>query len=362
MPDKSAIRSQAARLQALFLDAGATPVEASILQPADTLLDLYGEDIRARAFVTHDPLAGEQMLRPDFTVPVAQKHMASGAESARYVYVGEVFCRQETDTGPPSEYIQVGYEVFDRSDPATTDAEVFALITSALDGLKLDPVTGDIGILTAAVAGLRTTARRKAALMRHIWRPARFRALLDRFGARTPVPPARAALVADPAGMDTAPPRVGLRDITEVTDRIAALSADAAEPAISAEEMTLFDKLLALRAKSYRALEQMSALASEFRFLDTARARLDARFDALDGKGIGISDLEFDSSYGRTSMEYYDGFVFGFYASGRPDLPAIASGGRYDALTGRLGRGRAVPAVGGVIRPELIAEIGMVAQ
>ncbi|MDA8907309.1 ATP phosphoribosyltransferase regulatory subunit, partial [Planktomarina temperata] len=29
-----------------------------------------------------------------------------------------------------------------------------------------------------------------------------------------------------------------------------------------------------------------------------------------------------------------------------------ASGGRYDALTRVLGQGRAVPAVGGIIRPE----------
>ena len=30
---------------------GAEPVEPHVLQPADTLLDLYGEEIRARAFV-----------------------------------------------------------------------------------------------------------------------------------------------------------------------------------------------------------------------------------------------------------------------------------------------------------------------
>ena len=50
-------------------------------------------------------------------------------------------------------------------------------------------------------------------------------------------------------------------------------------------------------------------------------------------------------------MEYYDGFVFGFYAEGRPDLPPVATGGRYDALTRRLGDGVEIPAVGGVIRP-----------
>jgi ATP phosphoribosyltransferase regulatory subunit len=57
-------------------------------------------------------------------------------------------------------------------------------------------------------------------------------------------------------------------------------------------------------------------------------------------------------------MEYYDGFVFGFFAPARPDLPPVASGGRYDALTRVLGQGRSIPAVGGVIRPALTLELG----
>ena len=86
---------------ACFQAAGALPVEADILQPADTLLDLYGEDIRARAYVTQDPLRGELMLRPDFTVPVVEMHMAHGADPARYCYAGEVFRRQEDDGDRP---------------------------------------------------------------------------------------------------------------------------------------------------------------------------------------------------------------------------------------------------------------------
>ena len=56
-------------------------------------------------------------------------------------------------------------------------------------------VTGDIGILMAAVRGLETTERRRAALLRHIWRPKRFRALLDRFAGRAAVPAGRVALL-----------------------------------------------------------------------------------------------------------------------------------------------------------------------
>ena len=96
---------------------GAQPVEADILLPAGTLLDLYGEDIRARAYVTSDPIRGEMMLRPDFTVPVVQMHMAHGAEPARYCYRGEVFRKQDHVQARASEYLQVGYEVFARDEP-----------------------------------------------------------------------------------------------------------------------------------------------------------------------------------------------------------------------------------------------------
>ncbi|HHI69692.1 MAG TPA: ATP phosphoribosyltransferase regulatory subunit, partial [Rhodobacteraceae bacterium] len=75
-------------------------------------------------------------------------------------------------------------------------------------------------------------------------------------------------------------------------------------------------------------------------------------------RGVDVQALDFEGSYGRTTLEYYDGFVFGFYAETRPDLPAVASGGRYDALTSVLGQGRSIPAVGGVIRPELVLELG----
>ena len=68
---------------------GAMRVEPAALQPADVLLDLYGEDIRARAFVTRDEGA-EMMLRPDFTVPIVRLHMDArrGAGALRLLRAG----------------------------------------------------------------------------------------------------------------------------------------------------------------------------------------------------------------------------------------------------------------------------------
>jgi ATP phosphoribosyltransferase regulatory subunit len=358
MPERAATLAEAARLRGLFEAAGALPVETSVLQPAEVLLDLYGEDIRARAYVTSDALRGEQMLRPDFTVPVVQMHMAHGAEPARYTYSGEVFRRQEEDARRPNEYIQVGFEIFERDAPEAADAEVFSTFFDILRPLGLRAATGDIGLLMAAVEGLDTTGRRKAALRRHIWRPRRFRALIERFSGRAPVPETRAALLAADDPMAAAAPMIGLRGEDEIASRIKALQEDARTPPISETEVALLDAILAVRETCPNALERLRDIAVDMGAIQGAVDRLARRMEALDARGIDVGALDFEASYGRTQMEYYDGFVFGFQAGDRPDLPPVATGGRYDALTRQLGQGREIPAVGGVIRPGLVLDLG----
>lgn len=360
MTPKADIRAEAEALQAVFVRAGAVPVEAPLMLSADLLLDLYGEDIRARAYTTDDPDRGEMMLRPDFTVPVVQAHMAHGAEPARYTYLGEVFRKQPAGSGRPSEYLQLGFELFGGGDPAEADAEVFALFHAALAGLGLRPVTGDMGVLMAAIACLSTTPARKAALRRHVWRPRRFRALLDRYTGRAPMPAGRADLLARVAAMgadaviDAAGAETGLRSRDEVAARIARLGEDAATPPIPAAEAEVLGAILALRSTLADACERLFDMCVDLPGLTPVVERFAARAGALGRAGLDPADLAFEASFGRTTMEYYDGFVFGFLAPGRPDLPPVATGGRYDALTALLGQGRAIPAVGGVIRPELV--------
>lgn len=358
MASKAEARAVGQRLLAAFTAAGAVEVAPDILQPAEALLDLYGEDIRARAYVCTDPLRGEMMLRPDFTVPVVQAHMAEGAEPARYAYLGEVF-RKQDHLGPArvAEYLQAGYEVFDRADPEAADAEVFALFAALLAPLGLGATIGDIGLLTAAVAGLDTLPARKAALARHIWRPKRFHKLLERYAGLSPVPESRARLLAGSGQADA--PWIGLRSPEEMAARIATLRLDAATATLSAEEVARFDALFALRCTADRAPAQLADLGMAA--LAPAIARLERRLAALDARGIDLTTLAFEASHGRTTMEYYDGFVFTFVADD-PSLPPVASGGRYDALTRALGlsnggAGREIPAVGGVIRPGLVADL-----
>ncbi|TJZ82251.1 ATP phosphoribosyltransferase regulatory subunit [Paracoccus hibiscisoli] len=349
MIPKQAKQSVGQRFLARFRDAGAEEIAPDILLPAGDLLDLYGEDIRARAYVTQDPIRGEMMLRPDFTVPVVRAHMQNGADPARYCYLGEVFRKQDMgDTRPAAprdnEYLQCGFELFTRDPQA--DAEVFALFHDALAPLSLTAQIGDMGLLLDAVRGLPLTQARAVALMHHIWRPGRFARLLARFST-----PAVARDFPEPAAA-----WAGMRTEDEMIRRIARLQSDAAVPPLSRVWTERLDRLFTLRAPAPDALAALTDLARDMPAIAPAVTRIRARLDAIAARGIDLSAVIFDASHGRTTLEYYDGFTFSFVA-GRAGWPPVASGGRYDALTRVLGRGREIPAVGGIIRPGLVAEL-----
>ncbi|MEL7114988.1 MAG: ATP phosphoribosyltransferase regulatory subunit, partial [Pseudomonadota bacterium] len=199
----------------------------------------------------------------------------------------------------------------------------------------------DIGILRAAVEGLSTSPERKAALLRHLWRPKRFRKLLAWFTGDAPR--ARTART-------SSAPFLGLRSQEEVHARLELLDADAKMPPIPAEETAKIAAILSLKAPMAEAADRLGDTLGDVPSLQRMRARI----AAMEALGIDVTALEFEGAYGRTNMEYYDGFVFGFYAAEAP-LPPVATGGRYDALTAAMGR--AVPAVGGVIRPALFVEV-----
>ncbi len=352
----AALEAETERCMAAFAAAGAERVAPAVLQPAETLLDLYGEDIRARAFVVKDGLR-EAMLRPDFTVPVVERHMAGGAEPARYCYAGPVWRRQAAGSARATEFQQTGFELFDGRDRAAADAEVFALISALMEGLPVSVSTGDTGLLRAVVAGLETSTARKAALMRHIWRPARFSRLVARYSA--PGSEKAELIAAAKAGraeavMAEAGKAVGLRSKAEILARVARLVEDADVPPLAAEDVALMDAVLGLKGSVVEAHRVLEGLAADAAALRPAVERFARRIEALATRGADVEALAFEGAFGRTTLEYYDGFVFGFFDPASPETPSIASGGRYDALTEALGRGRGIPAVGGIIRPEAV--------
>lgn len=348
-----------AHLATTFARAGATNVEPETLQPAALMLDLYGEDIRARAYLLQDPAAGELCLRPDFTVPVARVHMADGRDPARYAYHGLVWRRQEPGADRPSEYLQAGFELIGGANAGDDDAEVFTLIQTALGHTAERVVTGDLSILFAAIDALETTEARRAVLRRHVWRPARFQNLLARF-VSPPAPDASrtALLEADETGrkrmINDAGRFVGLRSEEEILARAAILAEDAATPPLGADQKAVIDAVIATSGPSGEALTTLQAL--NLPAMTPALERMEARLDALEARGVDAAALPFDAAFGR-SLEYYDGFVFEFRSSD-DTLPPLGGGGRYDTLTTVLGQGARSNAVGGMVRPEAMIAAG----
>ena len=355
-----------ATLRARFAAAGFAPVEPAHLFPAETLLDLYGEDVRTRAFLFPDPVGARELcLRPDFTAPVAIAHGTRGWQRpGAYAYAGPVFRLQEPGSTRPIEYLQAGIESFGAVDRPAADARIFALIRDALVELGATAVraaTGDLGIVFALLDALEMPEARRATLRRHLWRPARFHALIEGWLAPpTPPSPRRRALIAAAAEGPEAVARLaagegeplGRRRLSEIAERAERLAAMADEPAMSPEQGALIEAVLAVEGPSGAALDRLGELAAGAGIdLSSALGAFEARLDALAHHGVDAGALPFRAAFGR-NLEYYSGFVFELQAAGRDDLPPLAGGGRYDAMTRRLGAGAAVPAVGAMIRPE----------
>jgi ATP phosphoribosyltransferase regulatory subunit HisZ len=71
--------ARAEALVASFERGGYARVAPALLQPAEPFLDLSGEDIRRRMYLTVDPQGRELCLRPDLTIPVSRHYLASPA-------------------------------------------------------------------------------------------------------------------------------------------------------------------------------------------------------------------------------------------------------------------------------------------
>ena len=126
IPSSQAPRSAGERALDHFLAAGFERTEPPILHPAAIFLDMSGEEVRRRLFLTAGAAGEELCLRPEYTIPVCRAYLASDRAGAiaEYSYLGPVF---RARAGQGGEQTQTGLESFGRKDAEAADAEVFAL-------------------------------------------------------------------------------------------------------------------------------------------------------------------------------------------------------------------------------------------
>ena len=365
--------ARAEALAAAFERAGYARVEPAVLQPAEPFLDLSGEDIRARMFLTADAQGHEFCLRPDFTIPVSRDYLASAQAggAANYCYLGPVF---RDRAGQPAEFLQAGIESFARTDAAAADAETVALGLEAAQQFGLrrpDLRMGDVGLFSALIEALdlapvwrRRLAKdfnRKADLAQDLQRlaPGGGNGKPDYQGVLAALagsdPKAARALVTDLlsiAGITA----VGGRSVGEIADRFLEQAALGASAAVPADKRALIERFLAIAGDPDEAAAQLRALAREAGpALQPALDLFESRTGFLAARGVDVRAIRFATSFGR-GLDYYTGLVFELHDAAVTG-PVVA-GGRYDGLLTRLGAAQPIPAVGFSVWIERLAAAG----
>ncbi len=364
---------RAQQLVASYVRAGYTPIEPPVVQPAEPFLDLSGEDIRRRMFLTSDPHGRELCLRPDLNIPVSRAYLQSPAagKAAAFCYLGAVFRHRE---GLAAEFLQAGIESFARQDKAAADAEMLALGLEAttLYGLASPDIrVGDVGLFFAFVAALDLAPAWKRRLVKDFNRKWSLAHDLDQLALTAASgPPEYQGVLAALAGSD---PRaahhlvtdllsiagieaVGGRSVAEIAERFLEQAALGAGTRLPRETRALIERFLAVRGDPDEAAGELRALAADAKLsLGAALDLLETRIGFLAARGIDVRAIHFSTAFGR-GFDYYTGFVFELHDV-RSKGPLIA-GGRYDGLLSRLGAREPIPAVGFAASIEELAACG----
>ncbi|MTI18585.1 ATP phosphoribosyltransferase regulatory subunit [Rhodobacteraceae bacterium RKSG542] len=352
-----------AALGRLFATAGYEAATPPVLQPVDIFLDLAGEDLRRRLFLTTGEDGQELCLRPDFTIPIARHYLHQGdaGRHASYSYAGPVFRHR---AGQPSETLQAGVESIGRTDEEQADADMLRLALDA--SAQLNPKQpririGDEGLFTAVLEALDIPV---------VWR----RRLRDVFGERNRLDATIARMSADDAKPDSKlgflaalegqDPKaavavvedllsiagieaVGGRSAHEIAERFLEQAALSNGSGVSKDVTDRLTSYLNISGPPpLRAVETLDHFARETGLnIDASIQKLAKRTDMMSKHGIDIDALEYSGDFGRR-LDYYTGFVFEMHDQPTAHLGQYIGGGRYDKLINLLGAEQAVPAVG----------------
>ncbi|HEX9270145.1 MAG TPA: ATP phosphoribosyltransferase regulatory subunit [Candidatus Limnocylindria bacterium] len=282
-------------LMGAFAAYGYVPLEPPTVEFASEALSV--DERRMLRFLDRD---GRLLaLRPDVTTAVArvvaQRYRAAEG-TLRLAYFTPVFREEPSMRGSEREYDQAGVELIGDAS-LRADAEVIALLADALARCGLmaaDIDVGHVGFFNGFVAELPDGSRERVAL-----------------AARS-------------------------------GDLVSALSA-ARDGGLAASRLGALERGLRHRGSELSTMRK-DAPAASLRALDA----LDSLAPLLEAAGVGAA-IRYDLGF-VPALPYYSGIVFQVTA---PDVGfAIAAGGRYDGLLGRIGTER--PATGfGINVPHL---------
>jgi ATP phosphoribosyltransferase regulatory subunit len=367
--------ARAEMLVASYEGAGYRRLSPAILQPAEPFLDLSGEDIRRRMFLTSDPAGRELCLRPDLTIPVSRDYLASplAGKAAGFCYLEPVF--RHRDDGP-AEFLQAGIESFGRSDTAAADAEMIALgleATAHYGHAAPEIRMGDVELFSALIGALELAPAWKRRLIKDFNRQTSLAHDLDELSVATAArPPDYQGVLAALAGSDPKAAHalvtdlisiagitaVGGRSVAEIADRFLEQAALGASRRLPQETRAVIERFLSIGGDPDEAASELRALADDSKLaLSAALDLFESRTGFLAARGVDVARIRFSTAFGR-GIDYYTGVVFELHDATGGVSGQLVAGGRYDGLLSRLGSPRPIPAVGFAVWIERLAAGG----
>jgi ATP phosphoribosyltransferase regulatory subunit len=352
--------SFAAALQTYMAARGTMPVTISVIQPAAPFLDMAGEDLRRRIFLTESETGETLCLRPEFTIPVCLDHIANGAGTpARYAYLGEVF-RQRRAGG--SEFFQAGIEDLGDESIAKADArsltQAVAMTRLAAPNAPLEILLGDQTIFEAVLKALGLPRGWRMRLARTFGNGGLLKETLKDLSSERPKPslppamarlaskadaPSLAALIAEEMRATGFPAHAG-RSPEDIAARLIEKT-ELASVRLTEKQFAALTEFLAISEPLSAATEHLKRFSqAESIDLGAALEAFASRTAEIAKFGLDASSVTYDAAFGRP-LDYYTGLVFEIRSSGK-DLGALAGGGRYDRLLTLLGAEKPIPGVG----------------
>ncbi|WP_068081058.1 ATP phosphoribosyltransferase regulatory subunit [Polycladidibacter stylochi] len=354
---------QQTELAKLYADAGYEETSPQLLQSADIFLDLAGEDLKKRLFLTSGEDGQELCLRPDFTIPIARHYVQSGITGriAAYSYAGPVFRQKSGHTG---ETMQAGVESIGRKDIEAADADMLSLALTSADVLgasNLRVRIGDEGLFTAVMQALEIPKVWQRRLRDVFGERERIDTMITRMAGEKTPQASQTGLLSALEGQDSKAAvaiiedvlslagiaAVGGRSAHEIAERFMEQAALSSGDGISKDAANRLSAYLNISGPPpLRAVETLHAFARETGLnLDSSIERLAKRTSLMAERGIDVASLEYSGDFGRR-LDYYTGFVFEMHHQNATGREQVMGGGRYDRLIERLGAPERVPAVG----------------
>lgn len=344
------------RLLDEFAARGTARIDTPVIQPAAPFLDMAGEDLRRRIFLTESETGESLCLRPEFTIPVCLRHIANATGTPRrYCYLGEVFRqRREGD----NEFYQAGIEDLGEIATASADAravnDAMQILENLIPGRKLTITLGDQAVFEAVVKALGLPGGWQKRLIQSFGNNAHLRQLLMTLASPQAVSGLspelsdllkqdEAALIAhiDRTMQETGYSTNASRSPREIAAQLKEKQS-LAETRLDGSALLLLSEFLSLEMPLSEASAALAGFADAAGLsMGMALATFQARTEAMADLGVDLTKVTYRAAFGRP-LDYYTGLVFEVSR----DNAVLAGGGRFDRLMTLLGASEDIPAVG----------------